>query len=139
VTREQLHKLGVPDAAIDTVLDAWMREIYDQAAKLTARELQTVVANLPKAQGAAVHAELIALTPESAARKAHCSRRTVDRAIEAGQIRAAKGSTGLVVIDRESFEAWRNSRTPDVSAVLPRCLTIRRGLRVAFRPDVRAP
>jgi DNA-directed RNA polymerase specialized sigma24 family protein len=117
MTADLLRSAGVPDAAVETVLAACRRDLERALPLEVARLLQVVTARLPERQRAAVDAELCALTPEAAARKARCSRRTIDRAVEAGLIRAKRGSTGMVVLDRASFSRWNRARTPDPSKV----------------------
>jgi hypothetical protein len=102
---------------MDAVLDAWTQALMREATRLAGQSLKETVAILPKDAKAAIHATLMALTPEIAARKAGCERKTIDRAITAGKIIAVKGSTGMVILDRRSFDAWALARKPEPSGM----------------------
>lgn len=117
MTRDTLRRLGVPDDALDTVLDGWSRELAREAVRLAAATLKDTVDNMPQETRTAINATLTALTPELAARRARVSRRTICRAINSGAILAVKGSTGLVILDRDSFAAWARARVPPVPAL----------------------
>jgi len=80
------------------------------------RLLQLVVSQLPAPQARRINAAVAGmelLTPKDCARLAGCARRTVDRAIHTGALRAAHGITGLVTVNRSDFDAWDRARRPD--------------------------
>jgi hypothetical protein len=112
LTRADLNKLGVPAKYHDAVIDLHNRDVMREAIRYAGQALKDSVAELPQAERTAVRATLMALTPELAAKRAGCSRRTIDRAIEDGFIMAVRGSTGLVNVDRDSFNAWHAARVP---------------------------
>jgi hypothetical protein len=116
MTREKLRRYGVPESTVDALLAELTQDIDRESMRLAAQTLKELQAGMPKDARAAVYTSLMALTPDIAARKAECSRRTVSRAIESGELRAAKGSTGMVLIERASFDVWFRARTPDPSA-----------------------
>jgi excisionase family DNA binding protein len=112
MTRDTLHRLGVPECCRDGLLDAWDRDLARESVRLATACLRETVASLPPPAGGALHAALKALTPKQAAWEAGVTRRTIDRAIAAGEIRSVRGSSGLVLLDHESFNAWVRARAP---------------------------
>ena len=87
-------------------------DLTREAVGMAARAMRDTVQDMPPEAARAFNAAALALTPEIAARKARCSRRTINRAITDREIRAMKGSTGLWILDRDSFDAWRAARMP---------------------------
>jgi hypothetical protein len=83
----------------------------------TGRAIEELRQGMRPETGRLLHEEMTTLAPELCARKAHCSRRTIDRAIESGALLSAKGSSGLICVDRESFDEWNAARTPKVAFV----------------------
>jgi hypothetical protein len=94
-----------PDQALRT-------RIACLVAEETAVQMRDARAAMPPKDASSLDAAMMTLTPEVCARSARCSRRTIDNAIKARAILAAKGSTGLVAVDRASFNAWNAARTP---------------------------
>ena len=119
MTRDKLRRLGVPPEVLDSAADLWDRELAREAIRLAAATLRETVQDMPGDARAAVHASLMALTPEMAATKAHVTRKTIARAIGKGKIKAVRGSTGLWSLDRDSFEAWRAARMPSFCPACP--------------------
>ena len=93
----ELIALGVPPVAVDRALAKINAAVLARAADA----LRQTVESLPAADAVALHASLLPpLGIETAARLARCSRRTITRAIRAGEIRARKGTSGLVFLNR---------------------------------------
>lgn len=116
MTREKLRRRGFSDSDIDWIMDEWTKSLSRESVRLSALTLKDIVEDLAPAQrseiNTSVHVSLAALTIDIAAKRARCARRTISRAIGSGEILAVKGTTGLVYLDRESFDKWMAARTP---------------------------
>ena len=115
MTRADLIQLGMPEEFADTALKVWLRELATKSATVAAAMIQAATDAMPaqeaKRVGTAV-AGMALLRPEDCARLAVCTRRTVDRAIASGALKASKGLTGIVVVARSDFDAWSQARRP---------------------------
>ena len=115
MTYQDLRTLGVPAAIAHAVLELNTRDVEDRAVELTKRHLRGIADGIDTKLGATMSETL---TPEQCATKGRCSRRTIMRAIQAGQIVAVPGMTGLWQVNRASFAAWQRARMP-VPPALP--------------------
>jgi hypothetical protein len=109
--RQELLVRGVPEHALGPVLAYLERKSVDRARSLLAAALETAL-ELSLAACPERSDVPIPLSPEMAAKRAAVSRRTIARAIARGQLLTSKGATGLISIDRASFEKWRFQRRP---------------------------
>jgi len=119
VKRATLSRLGVPERCHDDLLDEWHRDLDREAVRLAAATLKDQVDAMPPEARAAVHSSLMALTPELAASQAHVTTKTIRRAVTSGKIMAVRGSTGLLNLDRDSFEKWHAARRPTFCPACP--------------------
>ena len=112
MTHDTLKKIGVPDRWHHEILAAHNKSVLNAACVMSAHMQKNAVDQLAGEQRSAMGALFAALSPEMAARQAKCARVTVRRAIAAGEIKAIQGSTGLWLLDPESFKTWREARSP---------------------------
>ena len=115
MTRTDLIQLGMPEEFADTALKVWLRELSVKSASVAAAMIQAATNAMPAQDGKRVEtaiAGMALLRPEDCARLAVCTRRTVDRAIASGALKANKGLTGIVVVARPDFDAWSQGRRP---------------------------
>ena len=121
MTRADLSKIGVPACFHAAVLDQCDRdhnEWRDRYSALATREgvrlavqaIEDVKTRMSPADQTALNASLFSLTPDAAAAMAGCDRRTIDRALDAGGLKAIHSRTGLVILDWPIFAAWAAKR-----------------------------
>ncbi len=115
--REFLKQFRVSESEISFIIERHGEVMALKLARLIAESIAERAAVLPPEAGALLRDAMKAINPEQAARIARCDRKTIDRAIAAGQIRATKGSTGLVFVDRPSLVEWAKARNPALSEI----------------------
>jgi hypothetical protein len=100
---------------LNEALEDWNRDLIRESVRMGIQAFKDASQSMAQTVVTASNATVFALTPEIAAKKARCSRSTIERAISAGKILAVKGSTGLLSLDRDSFEKWTQARVPTCS------------------------